>query len=428
MKRFLTIGKQLFQKEFSMKILSNVQKPTASISEVQYDVVIVGAGPYGLSAAAHLLERGLRVAIFGKPINLWREHMPKGMMLRSYWWATNIADPRKQYGLEQYFQEKGQKAVDPLPIQTFIEYGLWFQEHVVPNVDETYVETIEHQEGRFVVTLNDGRVIHSAAVVMAPGLNYYIYRPAEYSHLSPEIISHTSQHHTFDRFAGKQVLVIGGGQSALETAALAHESGASVQLISRSPLVWIQEFGSFPEHRSLIERLRAPKAGIAPGWFNWRLEHFPSQFQRLPRSAKDRLMSGPGRYGPMGAAWLKPRIEGKVLLHKLQSVQEVKEMDDGVMLTLSNNKKLKADHIILGTGYRVDVTKLPMLHSQLLSKIQTNQYAPVLNNRFESSVPGLYFVGFSAVSSCGPLYRFVVGTKAAAQRVASSVTRQGRHN
>jgi thioredoxin reductase len=123
----------------------------------------------------------------------------------------------------------------------------------------------------------------------------------------------------------------------------------------------------------------------------------------------------------MGAAWLKPRVEGRVLLHELQRVEEVKEVGDGAMLTLSNNKKLKADHIILGTGYRIDINKLPMLHPQLLSQIQTYQSAPVLNNRLESSVPGLYFVGFSAVSSCGPLYRFVVGSKAAAQRVASSI-------
>jgi hypothetical protein len=176
-----------------------------------------------------------------------------------------------------------------------------------------------------------------------------------------------------------------------------------------------------------MERLLSPKAGIAPGWFNWHLEHFPYFFQRLPRSKKDRLMRGIASYGPMGAAWLKPRVVGKVLLHELQHVQQVKEVDDGVILTLSNSKSLKADHVILGTGYRMNIKNLPMLHSSVLSGVRTYHNAPILNTRFESSVPGLYFVGLSSVSSCGPLYRFVVGTHAAAWRVASSIARQVIH-
>ncbi len=407
-----------------MSVSLDIQKREGSVPTAHYDVVVVGAGPYGLAAAAHLQGRGLKVGIFGKPLKLWREHMPQGMLLRSYWWATNISDPRKQYSLDCYFRENGQEAFDPLPAEILIDYGLWFQKHVVPNVDETYVETIEGKAGQFVVTLVDGRVIHSATVVMAPGLRYYTYRPAEYNHLPAELISHTSDHHTFDRFAGEQVVIIGGGQSALESAALAHESGASVHLVTRSPLRWIQGSGSFPEHRPLMQRIRNPKAGISVGWFSWRLEHFPYVFQRLPRSRKDKIMRGRGRFGPMGASWLRPRIEGKVQLHELQHVLEIKEADNGVMLTLSDGKSLKADHVILGTGYQVDISKLPMLHPQLLARVKTYQNAPILNNRFESSVPGLYFVGFSSVSSCGPLYRFVVGTDAAAKRVASSIVKQ----
>jgi len=113
-----------------------------------------------------------------------------------------------------------------------------------------------------------------------------------------------------------------------------------------------------------------------------------------------------------------------VQLHELEHVVEIKEADDGVMLTLSGGESLKADHVILGTGYQVDISKLPMLHPQLLAGVQTYQNAPILNNRFETSVPGLYFIGFSSVSSCGPLYRFVLGTDAAARRVASSIARQ----
>ena len=391
------------------------------ISTANYEVVVVGAGPYGLSTAAHLLRRGLKVAVFGKPMQFWRENMPWRMLLRSYWWATNLSDPQKQYSLEKYFRDTGQQPIDPLPAETLIEYGLWFQKHVVPNVDETYVKTIEHKEGQFVVILADGRVIHSSVVVLAPGLAYYTYRPTQYNHLHAELVSHTSEHQTFERFAGKSLVIIGGGQSALETAALAYESGAFVQVIARRPLVWIRHGPSFPEHRPLMERLLHPKAGIGPGWFNWQLEHFPYFFHHLPRFMKERLMRGIAGYGPMGAAWLKPRVVGKVLLHELKYVEQVKEVDDGVLLILSDNQTLKADHVILGTGYRVDLKNLPMIHPSLLAEIQTYHNAPILNSHFESSVPGLYFPGFSSVSSCGPLYRFVVGTEATAQHIAGSV-------
>lgn len=419
------MNKQLIIKTVQERVNANRQLDARS--NVDYDAVVVGAGPYGLSAAAHLRDRGLEVGVFGRPLNFWRENMPEKMLLRSYWWATNISDPGKRYSLMHYFRETRQQAVDPLPIEMFIDYGLWYQRQVVPNVDETYVELIKKKGEHFMLTLSDGRYIHSRAVVMAPGPNYYAHRPAEYDHLPAELVSHTGDWHTFEQFKGKRLLIIGGGQGALETAALAHESCTQVHLITRNPLVWIEGSGAFPEHRPLLVRLRSPKAGISTGWFSWRLEHFPYNFQRLSRSTKDKLLNGPGRYGPMGASWLKPRVLGRVFVHEQQHVQEAKGTDDGVELSLINNVKLKADHIILGTGYRVDINKLPMLHPSIVSQIQTYQNAPILNTYFESTLAGMYFVGISSFSSCGPLYRFVVGTDAAAKRIALGVASQAKH-
>ena len=402
-----------------------------------YDSVVVGAGPYGLSTAAHLRARGLKVATFGKPLQLWRDHMPEGMLLRSFWWASNLSDPHRKYGIEQFFLEQDPqffekhdrlgekpKGIDPLTIETFIEYGLWFQKQAVPDVDETFVTNIEHKDRRFEVTLADGRVVQSTTVVMAPGLSYYTYRPPEYDHLSAELVSHTSEHHTFDRFAGKSVVVIGAGQSALESAALLNEAGAEVHVVHRSPIRWL-ELADFVG-RSLIRRIRAPKAGIAAGWDNWLIEHFPYTFQRLPRTKRDEFLRGRGSHGPAGSHWLKDRIIGKVTLHELQQVQEIKESDAGVVLTLSNNETLVADHVLLGTGYRADIKRLPMLSPSLQASVQTYRQAPVLNNWFETSVPGLYFVGFSALSSFGPFFRFIVGTEAAGRRIAAAASRKAR--
>lgn len=383
------------------------------------DVVVVGAGPYGLSAAAHLSQLQLKVAIFGKPMSLWREHMPEGMLLRSYWWATNLSDPQHHYGLARYAQETNQELIDPLPGAVIAEYGLWFQRHTVPHLDQIDVELIEWDSAQFRVTLTDGQTLATRAVVMAPGLHYYAYRPAAYAHLPAEVASHTFDHHTFGQFTGQRVAVIGGGQSALETAALLYEKGAEAHLVNRHSIRWLT--GGSMTNRTLIHRLIYPKAGIAPGWFNWGLEHMPLAFYQLPRATKDQLLRGRGSYGPAGAYWLKTRIQNHVVCHDQQHVLRIKETHGAVTLTLSGDGELEVDHVLLATGYHVDIKRLRMLHPALLAKVQTYQDAPILNSWFESSVPRLYFLGISSLQSHGPLNRFVVGTDAAARRVASAV-------
>jgi FAD-dependent urate hydroxylase len=400
----------------------DIEPSKHTVSIANYDAVVVGAGPYGLSIAAHLLGRGLEVAVFGTPLQLWRDNMPKGMLLRSYWWASNLSDPKRKFGLAQYFQLHDLDAPNPLSAKTFIDYGLWFQQQVVPHVDKTYVATVEHLGNHFKLRLMDGRTVNTPIVVMAPGLRYYEYRPKEYDRLSVELVSHTSDHHTFHHFTDKKVVVIGGGQSGLETAALLHENGAEVELIARRPIRWLPE-GEAVENRSFIEKIKRPKAGTALGWYHWGIEHLPYAFHKLPRDTKDRQIRN--RFGPAGASWLMPRLHNQVPIYE-DTVEEIEEAHSGIKLTLSSSRVVKADHIILATGYHVDISKLPMLALSLTSRIQTYENAPVLNSRFETNVPGLYFVGISSVSSFGPFYRFVVGTDATARRVAASASGASR--
>jgi cation diffusion facilitator CzcD-associated flavoprotein CzcO len=400
--------------------VNTVQGRTALAS---YDVVVLGAGPYGLSATAHMRARGLNVAVFGKPIGFWREHMPKGMQLRSYWWATNLSDPEGRYQLKDYFLLKGKREPEILPIQDFVDYSLWFQQNVVPDVDETLIQRISKVGSLFKVQLEDGRVLFARAVVMAPGLQYFVYYPKEYQGLPASLVSHSADHHDMAEFKGKRVIVVGRGQGALETAALLNENGATVQLLARRSVHWISGTG----HGSLppvLRQLRAPDSALGGGWLNVFLEKLPYSLQRFPRDIVDYIVDT--KHGPKGAPWLKPRILGKVEMLEHQYVDAVEPLGETVRVQLASGRQLEADHILLGTGYKTNLKRLTMLAPELLQEIHTYQGAPVLNPWFESGVTGLYFIGFSSVRSFGPLYRFVLGADAAARRLAVAVPRYVR--
>jgi cation diffusion facilitator CzcD-associated flavoprotein CzcO len=407
-----------------MSIASDVNKTQESIATTQYDVVVVGAGPYGLTTAAHLFGKGLKVAIFGKPLELWRERMPAGMLLRSHWWATSLSDPKNQYSFARFLAQSSKyKACYPVPIEAFIDYGLWFQQHAVPNVDETYVANIKREGNQFILTLEDGRVVRSAAVIMAIGVYYYAHRPAEYAGLPTELVSHSFDHSDFSRFKGKEMLVVGGGQSAVEYSALLHEAGALVHLVARRPINWLGPDNENP--RPFVERLKSPTAGIANGWRNWILEYVPYLFYRFPQPKRDRYLKN--NYNAAASDWLRDRVIGEVDIRENQKIMALQAAGDGVAVTLSNGDHLHVDHVMLSTGYAVNLQNLPMLHQDLASQISTDAGIPVLSHYFESSVPGLYFIGLSSIRAFGPLYRFVLGNKAAAQRIASAVARRLSH-
>jgi thioredoxin reductase len=409
-----------------MSLASDIKEMQQPVSVAQYDVVVVGAGPYGLTTAAHLRGRGLNVAVFGKVLELWRDRMPTGMFLRSHWWATNLSDPGKKYSFDRFFKQSDKyKKCYPVPIEAFVDYALWFQQHAVPDVDETYVTCVEHHDGQFLLTLEDGRKVQSPVVVMAVGLYYYANHPEEYSHMPAELVSHAYDHSDFSEFAGKQVIMVGGGQSAIEYSALLNEAGAKVHVVARRPIHWLDPDRA--NERSLMEQIKAPTAGIAPGWKNWILEYVPYLFYRFPQPKKDRYTRN--HYNAAASDWLRDRIIGKVTLHEGQTITEMREAAGeagGVEVTLSNGEHLRVDHVMLGTGYQVDINKLEMVHPSLRAEIRSDNNIPILNHWFESSVPGLYFVGLTSVRAFGPLYRFVLGNKATATRVASAVSRQLR--
>jgi lysine/ornithine N-monooxygenase len=379
-------------------------------------VAIIGAGPYGLSAAAHLKAQGVPALVFGKPMEFWQK-MPPSMYLKSSWSALSISDPTGKYSLNRFSRIAGIPRQEPVPLQTFLTYGRWFQQQVVPDVDQTYVQHLSSDGKGFHLDLADGRGIRASKVVVAAGISSYAYIPDFASHLPPTRVSHSQEYNDFSSFKGKSVVVVGSGQSALECAALLYEAAASVELIARGPVIWIDR--RLYRYTGPAKRLFYPPSDVGPPGVNW-LVSFPLLFRRFSDEARSSLESRAIR--PAGAPWLRTRVEGKVNITEQTSILNAKELGKGVYLELSDGTTREVDQIVLGTGYQADIYKLRFIDQSLLLQVKVHDGSPLLNEWFESSVPNLHFVGAPAGYAFGPLCRFVVGSKVSARQIAQQAS------
>ncbi|HEV2957508.1 MAG TPA: NAD(P)-binding domain-containing protein [Xanthobacteraceae bacterium] len=386
------------------------------------DVAVIGAGPYGLAAAAHLRAAGFATRVFGHSMAFWRRNMPKGMKLRH---ATGISDPHDAFSLEAFARIDPAAAIRPLPIETFIAYAEWFQQHAVPHLDRRKVARVEPAAGGFALRLEGGDMVEAGRVVVALGLKNQDFRPAQFIGLPERLVSHSCEHADFAHFRGRRVAVIGRGQSACESAVLLHEAGAEVDLLTRGPIHWIGAETGDHGAASLKWRLHdlmSPHFTIGPFPLSW-LVMMPALLHAFPPSLRGYV--GARCLRAAATAWLRPRW-GDVRLSTVRSVRDAQPAGDGVSLRLDSGATLDLDHVLLATGYQVDIAKYRMLAPELLHRVDCVDGSPVLSAGFESSVPGLHFVGSSAVLSFGPLMRFVAGTGYAAHALTRAVVAAGR--
>lgn len=382
---------------------------------IDRDVAIIGAGPYGLAAAAYLNKiQGLAVSVFGEPMSFWRTAMPKGMLLRSSWSASHIADPNSELTLDAYKTVSGNHLCAPIALQRFVDYGLWYQRSAVPNVDPRHVCRIEPQSSAFRLTLNDGTTFTSRSVVVACGPSAFAARPSVFDRVPPSLAAHTSQQQDFTAFANKHVAVIGGGQSALESAALLREAGARVEIfLRRSSVHWLGWKDRIRPIKPLASLLFSP-ADVGPAGIS-RLVVNPNLLKQLPRVVQDRMRVVSIR--PAGAQWLVERLKD-IPITTQTCVARALPVGDRLQLTLKDQIARQStrivDYALLGTGYRVDTRQYSFLSSVILEKLSLSGGFPRLGRSFESSVPGLHFLGAPAAWSYGPLMYFVSGTKFAA--------------
>jgi cation diffusion facilitator CzcD-associated flavoprotein CzcO len=388
-------------------------------------VAIIGAGPYGLSAAAYLRAAGLSTHVFGETMGFWQHQMPEGMFLRSYWTASHIGDPENALSLDAYQIERGEEVPRPIPLDNYIDYGRWFGKRVVPDVDGRAVERLERDRDGFRLTIEGGDSVRAERVVVAAGIAPFARRPVEFADLPRELASHSSAHGDFVAFEGKSVTVVGGGQSALESAALLHEAGATVQVLVRAPSVHWLRYGSDSKFHAALHgpknpfrSIMFPPSDVGPPGINMLVDN-PPLWRMVPtQGLRDRMSRRAIR--PAGAGWLPPRLR-EVEIRTGVTVISAQPSGSQLDLSLSDGTSHRVDHVLLATGYEVDVARYAFMNPGLLGGLRVIDGHPRLDSGFESSVPGLHFIGAPAAKSFGPLVRFVAGTAFVSRRLAKAI-------
>lgn len=396
-----------------------------------YDLAVIGAGPYGLSVAAHAAGAGMSLRVYGRTMATWRDHMPEGMFLKSEPWASDLSDPGAKYTLADYAAVRGFEAVHgrPLPIGTFAAYGTWFAEHAVPPVHEQTVTRVTPAAGCFRVETAEGDGIEARTVALAVGVMPLRRVPGPLEALPPEHCSHSSDRDP-GGFGDLDVTVVGAGQAALETATLLAEHGARPQLVARTDrLAW--NTVPVPQQRGRLRALRTPLSGLGSGWTTWAWSELPGTVGRLPAGLRERLTAG--ALGPAGAWWLRERYEQRVPELLGHSIRGARVRPDGrVRLELNTpdgtTRTLDTGHVIAATGFTPDLDRLRLLDPGVRQALRRagNGRAPALTAGFESSCPGLFFSGLLTAPSFGPAMRFVYGTAFAAERLVAGVRRRLR--
>jgi FAD-dependent urate hydroxylase len=410
------------------------------------NTVIIGAGPYGLSIAAHLKAAGIPFQLFGTPLESWRKFMPVGMVLKSERFASNLWDPDRRFTLERYSAERKmpyQHSGVPLSLEDFLAYAEWFRERAVGEPIDKKVTNISRTRSGFALDFNGAGTpsLEAQRVILATGHMSFRVIPEEFSNLAEPFCYHSSALNDVTGFAQRDVTVIGAGQSALESAALLMEAGARVRLIVRENQVkWNAQRNG---HNALTQKLRNPESGLGFGWESVAVSEMPQWFRRmLPVDLRHRYVAK--TWGPTGAWWLRPRVEGRMEIlinHKVRLAKQVEgrvrlEIEGPVVSTTNGSntngsnkngstsnglngdgiktddlKTVWTDHVIAATGYKVDLDRMDCLAPELRQSIAREGSAPVLDSQFETSVPGLYIAGIASAPTFGPVMRFMFGAK-----------------
>ena len=367
---------------------------------------------------------GADFRIFGKAMTSWRENMPKGMMLKSDGFASNLSSPDAASTLKAWCADRGVEYHDqliPVPLSVFVDYSAWFQKRYVPGLEESQVTSLAKSSRGFTLRLDNGDSLEAANVVLAVGINWFQNVPAPLRGLSPEFLSHSFGHRELPQFSGKRVLILGAGASAVNAAVMAQEDNVDAALVARANAIQFHTAPD-PDAVSWLKTFTHPPSGIGPGWRSFLCSNAPRLFRRMPDAF--RLRATRRHLGPESGWFMQGKLRAQQYLgHEIEGARA-----EGSRIALITRKEgqraeIVADHIIAATGFRPDLRRLAFMDGALREQIAHLEQTPRLSNRFETSVPGLYVLGVLAANTFGPLMRFMVGAEYAAPRVAAHLVK-----
>lgn len=368
------------------------------------DLIIIGAGPYGLAAAAQARQAGLNYLLIGEPMKFWK-NMPGFMVVRSPFAVSSLYSPAPGLRLEDYYRETGRTAArrEKISLKIYLKYIDWYLAKAGLNILPQQVNTLRREaSGAFTVVTRDNQQMQARNVIVAVGNPPFVNTPAEFSSVDKQFYSHTSEVTDFSRFAGKRVLVVGAGQSAIEACQGLLQAGAKVELMHRQKSIY---------WHNIPLRINVPLLLF--------FISFPTVLEWVPYALRKAV--GDRVSEPTVDTALRPKIEVGVTQHTRASVQRVSRTGKGVTVSFTDGRETTVDHVILGTGYKVDIQRLPMLEDALRGQIEARDGYPVIDRHLESSVAGLFFTGVPAKGRFGPTFNFIFASPAGSRRVIEGV-------
>ncbi len=381
------------------------------------DLLIIGAGPFGLALAASAAAAGVQHLIVGQPMQFWQSHMPAGMLLRSG--SDWHLDPLDVDTIDAYLQtvQPAPARGQPLSLDVYLGYAAWFQERKNIRPVRARIERLDWDPqpgGYFAAKTDAGDTLLARSVALAVGFEYFKLVPEDLAVLLPAgRYQHTCDAVELPRYRGKRVLIIGGRQSAFEWAALLHEAGAA-----GVDLAYRHETPAFTESdwswvTPLVERMAEE-----PGWFR-------SLSAEEQEELRHRFwIEGRAKLEP----WLQPRLAHETIRLRPRTqlaAAEVRE-DGALLITFAGGEQIVVDSVILATGYQVDMTRVPFLSAgNILQHLELQNGYPVLTDHFQASIPGLYITSLAATQGFGPFFGFTVSVRTAAKLIVADLARTG---